>query len=225
MRRSGRAPTSPSCSASSTTASQNNKVQWEYVKAFTNAPYIVKEGYGFQDGLFTGYDEAKRDYDRSTWDYEIGDDGFVKVDDDAAASALRLEPAEGARAELHAGDGRAHLRHAARTNSCKVCEMIAETSAPDKAMTSMYALGWTQHSKGSQNIRAHGDAAADARQYRHARRRHERAARSLQHPGADRHRPDVEPDARLSDAADRQGADFADLHVEARLQAGAARTR
>ena len=32
--------------------------------------------------------------------------------------------------------------------------MIAETSSPDKAMTSMYALGWTQHSKGSQNIRA-----------------------------------------------------------------------
>ena len=31
--------------------------------------------------------------------------------------------------------------------------MIAETSAPDKAMTSMYALGWTHHSKGSQNIR------------------------------------------------------------------------
>src|SRR5437899_293055 len=32
--------------------------------------------------------------------------------------------------------------------------MVAETSAPNKAMTSMYALGWTQHSKGSQNIRA-----------------------------------------------------------------------
>jgi formate dehydrogenase major subunit len=32
--------------------------------------------------------------------------------------------------------------------------MVAETSAPDKTMTSMYALGWTQHSKGSQNIRA-----------------------------------------------------------------------
>jgi formate dehydrogenase major subunit len=31
--------------------------------------------------------------------------------------------------------------------------MIAETSAKDKFMTSMYALGWTQHSKGSQNIR------------------------------------------------------------------------
>ncbi len=31
--------------------------------------------------------------------------------------------------------------------------MIAETSSPTKTMTSMYALGWTQHSKGSQNIR------------------------------------------------------------------------
>ena len=31
--------------------------------------------------------------------------------------------------------------------------MIGETSATDKVMTSMYALGWTQHSKGSQNIR------------------------------------------------------------------------
>jgi formate dehydrogenase major subunit len=36
----------------------------------------------------------------------------------------------------------------------KIAEMVAETSAPDKTMTSMYALGWTQHSKGSQNIRA-----------------------------------------------------------------------
>ena len=30
----------------------------------------------------------------------------------------------------------------------------ARRPSPDKAMTSMYALGWTQHSKGSQNIRA-----------------------------------------------------------------------
>src|SRR5262250_3762669 len=34
----------------------NNKIQQEYVKAFTNASYIVKEGYGFKDGLFSGWD-------------------------------------------------------------------------------------------------------------------------------------------------------------------------
>jgi formate dehydrogenase major subunit len=31
--------------------------------------------------------------------------------------------------------------------------MISECSSPTKTMTSMYALGWTQHSHGSQNIR------------------------------------------------------------------------
>ncbi|MBV5337899.1 MAG: hypothetical protein J0653_08285, partial [Deltaproteobacteria bacterium] len=35
----------------------------------------------------------------------------------------------------------------------KVCEYIAETAAPNKTMTSLYALGWTEHSVGSQNIR------------------------------------------------------------------------
>src|SRR5690606_14465036 len=35
----------------------------------------------------------------------------------------------------------------------EICRMIGETAVPGKAMTSMYALGWTQHSKGAQNIR------------------------------------------------------------------------
>ena len=30
-------------------------------------------GLRLKDGLFTGYDEEKRDYDRSTWDYELGE--------------------------------------------------------------------------------------------------------------------------------------------------------
>lgn len=35
----------------------------------------------------------------------------------------------------------------------KFCEEIAKMSAPDKAATFLYALGWTQHTVGSQNIR------------------------------------------------------------------------
>ena len=75
----------------------NDKVQWDYVKAFTNAPYLVKEGFGYQDGLFTGYDEAKRDYDKSTWDYELGPRRLRRRRRHPAESALRLEPAEEAR--------------------------------------------------------------------------------------------------------------------------------
>ncbi|MEA7016488.1 molybdopterin-dependent oxidoreductase, partial [Salmonella enterica subsp. enterica serovar Montevideo] len=35
----------------------------------------------------------------------------------------------------------------------KVCEYIAETSVKDKTASFLYALGWTQHSIGAQNIR------------------------------------------------------------------------
>src|SRR6516225_8841354 len=55
-------------------------IQHEYVASFTNASLIVKEGYGFQDGLFSGFSPEKHDYDRSSWDYELDDDGFAKAD-------------------------------------------------------------------------------------------------------------------------------------------------
>ena len=35
----------------------------------------------------------------------------------------------------------------------QVCEMLASTATPTRAMTILYALGWTQHSIGSQIIR------------------------------------------------------------------------
>src|SRR5450631_672546 len=35
----------------------------------------------------------------------------------------------------------------------QVCDLFASTAAPDKALTSLFALGWTQHSVGAQNIR------------------------------------------------------------------------
>ena len=55
-------------------------IQKEYVTAYTNAPFIVGEGYKFEDGVFSGYDEAARKYDRSSWTYEKDKDGFAKVD-------------------------------------------------------------------------------------------------------------------------------------------------
>ena len=60
---------------------QNNKIQWDYVKAFTNVAYIVKDGFAYKDGLFTGYDEQKRSYDKSSWHYEVDEQGYAKVDD------------------------------------------------------------------------------------------------------------------------------------------------
>jgi formate dehydrogenase major subunit len=130
----------------------NDKVQWEYTKNFTNATYLVKEGFDYQDGLFTGYDEAKRDYDRSTWDYQIGPDGYVLTDDTlqdphCVWNLLKKTIA------VYTPEMVERICGTPKDKFLKVAAMIAETSAKDKFMTSMYALGWTQHSKGSQNIR------------------------------------------------------------------------
>jgi formate dehydrogenase major subunit len=131
---------------------QNDKVQWEYTKNFTNAPYIVKAGYGFSDGLFVGYDESKRDYDRSTWNYEMTEDGFVKADDtlqDPRCVWNLLKE----HVKVYTPETVERICGTPKDKFLTVAKMISETSAPDKFMTSMYALGWTQHSKGSQNIR------------------------------------------------------------------------
>ncbi|AZO00992.1 formate dehydrogenase-N subunit alpha [Mesorhizobium sp. M9A.F.Ca.ET.002.03.1.2] len=131
----------------------NDKVQREYVKAFTNAGYVVKEGFTYQDGLFSGYDEAKRDYDKSSWDYEIGEDGFAVVDDTLVNPRCVWNLLKN-HVAVYTPEMVERICGTPKDKFLKVAEMVAECSSPTKAMTSMYALGWTQHSKGSQNIRA-----------------------------------------------------------------------
>jgi formate dehydrogenase major subunit len=130
----------------------NDKVQWDYVKAFTNAPYLVKDGFDFKDGLFTGYDENRRDYDRSTWDYQIGPDGYVMADPTLENPRCAWQLLK-KHVSVYTPETIERICGTPKEIFLKVCEMIAATSAKDKYMTSMYALGWTQHSKGSQNIR------------------------------------------------------------------------
>jgi formate dehydrogenase major subunit len=132
---------------------QNDKIQWDYTKAFTNASYIVKDGFGYQDGLFTGYDEAKRDYNRSTWEYELGPDGFVTVDDSLQNPRCVWNLLK-QHVSIYTPEMVSRICGTPKDKFLKVAQMISECSTPTKTMTSMYALGWTQHSKGSQNIRA-----------------------------------------------------------------------
>jgi formate dehydrogenase major subunit len=130
----------------------NDKIHRDYVLNYTNAAYIVKDEFDFQDGLFTGYNAEKRDYDRSSWDYVVGEDGFATVDPTLQnpRCVYQLMKKHYSR---YTPEMVERITGAPKDKFLKACEWIAETAAPDKAMTSMYALGWTQHSKGSQNIR------------------------------------------------------------------------
>jgi formate dehydrogenase major subunit len=131
---------------------QNDKIQHEYVKAYTNASFIVKDGFGFKDGLFTGYDADKRDYDKTSWEYEIGEDGFAVIDETLQHPRCVFQLMK-KHFEPYTPEMVERICGSPKDKFLKVCELIASTSVPDRTMTSMYALGWTQHSKGSQNIR------------------------------------------------------------------------
>jgi len=131
----------------------NDKIQHEYVKAYTDASFIVREDFKFEDGLFSGYDAEKRKYDRATWMYEVGGDGFAKVDPTLKhpRCVLSLMKAHYAR---YTPEVVSQIAGTPKEQFLKICEMIAETAAPTRTMTILYALGWTQHTQGSQMIRA-----------------------------------------------------------------------
>src|SRR5262249_57809662 len=42
----------------------------DYVKIHTNGPYIINEKFAFNDGLFSGFDQAKQEYTKDSWGYE-----------------------------------------------------------------------------------------------------------------------------------------------------------
>jgi len=132
----------------------NEKVHMEYVKAYTNATYLIKPEFKFDNGLFVGYDEAKRSYtDKSSWQYLTGKDGFVQVDESLQAPncVWQLMKQHYAR---YTPEQVSKICGTPKDAFLKVAEMIAGTHTPDRVMTILYALGWTQHSVGSQNIRA-----------------------------------------------------------------------
>jgi formate dehydrogenase major subunit len=130
-------------------------IQKEYVASYTNASFVVREDFRFDEGLFSGYDEAGHKYDKATWAYETGADGFAKVDPTLQdpRCVYQLLKQHYARytpklVEDTTGVPQDKFR--------QICEIIASTAPADRTMTSLYALGWTQHTTGSQNIRAMG---------------------------------------------------------------------
>jgi formate dehydrogenase major subunit len=130
----------------------NDKIQHEYVKAYTDVSFLVREDFGFEDGLFTGYDAEKHKYDKSTWMYQLDGQGYVKTDPTLShpRCVFNLMKAHFSR---YTPEVVSSITGTPQDQFLKICEMIAECSAKDRVMTILYALGWTQHSQGSQMIR------------------------------------------------------------------------
>ena len=131
----------------------NDKMQHEYVKNYTNAAFIVKPEFSYADGLFSGYDEGKRDYDKGSWEYVIGEDGFAQVDMTLQHPHCVINLLK-EHVKQYTPEFVSRITGSPADKFLKICEIIASTAAPDRVMTSLYALGWCQHSSASQNIRS-----------------------------------------------------------------------
>jgi formate dehydrogenase major subunit len=131
---------------------ENNMVDEFYVKNYTNASFIVNPKYSFNDGLFSGYDSAKRAYDKSTWALEKDEQGISKRD-------MTLQDPRCVFQLLKKHYSRYTLQKVSEITGTptadleKVYKAYGSTYAPDKAGTVLYAMGWTQHTVGVQNIR------------------------------------------------------------------------
>ena len=130
----------------------HDKIQHEYVKKYSDATFLVSDDYKFEDGLFSGYHKDKRTYEKASWSYQTGKDGYVRVDETLQnpRCVFNLMKQHYSR---YTPEMVSKITGTPKEQFLKVCEMIAETSAPNKTTTFLYALGWTQHSTGSQMIR------------------------------------------------------------------------
>ncbi len=72
-------------------AIENNRIAKDYLVHYTNAAFLIKDGFKLpDDGLYSGFDEASKTYDRSSWNYQEGGDRSGKV------AAIDPQPAQAA---------------------------------------------------------------------------------------------------------------------------------
>jgi formate dehydrogenase-N alpha subunit len=134
-------------------ALDNNLIHRDYVVNYTNASFLVGDGYDFEDGLFTGYDEAKRTYDKTKWAIAVGPDGQPVKDPtlEHPRSVFQLMKKHYSRYDV---DTVSSVTGTPKEDLLKVYEAFCATGKVGKSGTILYAMGTTQHTVGSQNVRA-----------------------------------------------------------------------
>ena len=135
-----------------------------YVREYTNASFLINpdfKGPVDLDGLFSGYaggldetDNAKRKYDKSTWQYQLDEEGIPKKDKDLIDpnSVFQILKRHFDRYDKETA---CNITGTDRGTYELICRTYAETGKPGKAGTIMYAMGTTQHTNGTQMIRSY----------------------------------------------------------------------
>lgn len=138
---------------------ENDLYQEEYVKYYTNASYLLREDFAWDEntGLFSGAEEDAADkpikYDKETWAYRK----------DGAGNAIKdmtLQDPNCVFQMMKRFYSRYTLETVSKITGCdraileESYKLYGSTGAREKAGNLMYAMGITQFTHGSQNVRA-----------------------------------------------------------------------
>jgi len=126
-----------------------------YIKNYTNAPFLVNKDFkmpGDLDGVFSGYNEKHRKYDKKTWKFQTDANGVIKKDKSLKDpfSVFQLLKKHVSRYDI---DTVERITGMSKEKIIEIYRTYASTGRPDRAATIMYAMGWTQHTVGTQIIR------------------------------------------------------------------------
>ncbi len=135
-------------------ALQNNYIQRDYVVNYTNASFIITNKFSFYDGLFSGYNPNSRAYDKSNWVYVLDAQGNPRKDPTLQhpRCVFQLMKKHYQRYDI---DTVCKITGAPRDVYEKVCRHYTSTWASNRVGTWLYAMGSTQHTHGTQNIRTY----------------------------------------------------------------------
>ncbi|MDD3073871.1 MAG: formate dehydrogenase-N subunit alpha [Syntrophomonas sp.] len=132
---------------------ENNLYHKEYVVNYTNAAFLVRDDFDFKDGLFSGWDDGNNKYDVSSWDYKYDENSNILKDESLQdpRCVFQLMKKHYQRYDI---DTVCRITGSPRNKYLEVLKMFCATGAPDKTACICYAMGITQHTVGSENIRA-----------------------------------------------------------------------
>ena len=157
-------------------AIQNNRYPKEYLLNYTNAAFILDENFQLpeSEGVFSGFDAKTASYDKSSWNYAGGDASGKAMASAKAAPGTTAALPEKVAYDLTLENPRCVFqllkKHYSRytpevvetitgvpkdqfLKAADLFTSIRKDGDTKKVGTIIYAVGWTQHTSGTQTIR------------------------------------------------------------------------
>src|SRR6202049_896414 len=150
-------------------AIENQRIAQEYLVNYTNASFVIQEGFKLpEDGLYSGFDSASETYDKSTWNYQENGTSAQKAPGDSPAlppnvvydpklehprCVYQLLKKQYSRYTPEMVERITGIPKDQFLKAADLLTSVRKDGSTKQVGTIIYAVGWTQHSFGTQIIR------------------------------------------------------------------------